>query len=99
MSTLAKRIQGVRRGTKFIEWNEAAVFADELDQIRTSIIEDLAPKAPRSAGDLLADFVHASDRVYGRADGCRGSVGCRAGVAGFRGQRPPSRRRQSGRET
>ena len=43
MSALAKRIQGVRQGTKFIEWNEAAAFADELDQIWTSIIEDLAP--------------------------------------------------------
>ncbi len=75
MSALAKRIQGVRQGTKFIEWNEAAAFADELDQIRTSIIEDLAPEAPRSAADLLADFVHASDRVYGRADDSSGRIG------------------------
>jgi hypothetical protein len=75
LSALAKRIQGVRQGSKFIEWNEAAGFADELDQIRTSIIDDLAPKALRSAADLLADFIHASDRVYGRADDSSGSIG------------------------
>jgi Family of unknown function (DUF6880) len=75
VKALAQRIKELGREDRFIGWNEASSFAREIDQIRAAIIDDLAPRAPRRAADLLADLVHTSDAVYERADDSDGAIG------------------------
>jgi hypothetical protein len=72
---LAQRIRALARDDRFIEWNEASSFAHEIDQIRAAIVDDLAPRAPPMAADLLADLVHTSDAVFERADDSSGAIG------------------------
>src|SRR3954453_16500851 len=43
----AQRLRGLGRDDRFIEWNEASSFAHEIDQIRATIVDDLAPRTPR----------------------------------------------------
>jgi hypothetical protein len=75
VEALAQRIRELGRDDRFIEWNEASSFAHEIDQIRATIIDDLAPRAPRMGADLLADLVHTSDQVFERADDSGGAIG------------------------
>src|SRR4051794_22034518 len=80
VKALAQRIRELGRDGRFIDWNEAPSFAREIDQIRATIVDDLASRAPRMGGDLLADLVHTSGEVFERADDSGG---------GRRGGRPP----------
>jgi hypothetical protein len=75
VKALSQRIKELGRDDRFIEWNEASSFAREIDQIRATIIDDLAPRAPRRGADLLADLVHTSDEVFERADDSDGAIG------------------------
>src|SRR3954451_8571165 len=55
VKALTRRVRELGRDDRFIEWNEASSFAREIDQIRATIVDDLAPRAPRTGADLLAD--------------------------------------------
>ena len=72
---LARRIGELGRDDRFIGWNEASSFAREIDQIRATVVDDLAPRAPRLGADLLADLVHTSGEVFERADDSGGAIG------------------------
>jgi Family of unknown function (DUF6880) len=75
VKALARRIGELGRDDRFIGWNEASSFAREIDQIRATIVDDLAPRAPRMSVDLLADLVHTSGEVFERADDSGGAIG------------------------
>lgn len=67
-SALAKRIGEIKRGSRFVDWREAATFAEDLNQVRAAIADDLLPQAPRSAADLLQDFLATFPRIVERVD-------------------------------
>jgi Family of unknown function (DUF6880) len=75
VEALTRRVRELGRGDRFIDWNEASSLAREIDQIRATIVDDLAPRAPRMGADLLADLVHTSDEVFERADDSGGAIG------------------------
>jgi hypothetical protein len=75
VKALTQRVRELGRDDRFIEWNEASSFAREIDQLRATIVDDLAPRAPRMGADLLADLVHTSDEVFERADDSSGAIG------------------------
>ena len=58
VKALARRIGELGRDDRFIGWNEASSFAREIDQIRATIVDDLASRAPRMSVHFLADLVH-----------------------------------------
>src|SRR4051812_19751957 len=53
ISALAKRIQSVHQGSRFIEWDEVTTFVANWTRLAPSFVGDLVPMAPRSAIDLL----------------------------------------------
>src|SRR4051812_41863877 len=75
VKALTRRVRKLGRDDRFIDWNEASSFAREIDQLRATIVDDLAPRAPRLGADLLADLVHTSDEVFERADDSSGAIG------------------------
>ena len=75
VKALTQRIRELGRDGRFIDWNEAPSFAREIDQIRATIVDDLASRAPRMGADLLADLVHTSGEVFERADDSGGAIG------------------------
>src|SRR5215211_1075107 len=64
VKALTQRVRELGRDDRFIEWSEASSFAREIDQLSATIVDDLAPRAPRMVADLLADLVHTSDVFF-----------------------------------
>jgi hypothetical protein len=70
-----KRLSALRRSTKFLEWNRTKPLARELDELRSVIAEEIAPKNPGLAVELLWSFLGVAGPTHERCDDSHGDVG------------------------
>jgi chemotaxis protein histidine kinase CheA len=72
---IAKRIQSLKRGRKFIDWRASAEFARNLDSIVTDIESGLLYASPKHAFELMDKFLATADTVMNRVDDSSGEIG------------------------
>ncbi len=71
---LKKRVQSLKRGSRFISYHESFSFSATLDQLIEQI-EMLLPEDPRVAFELADLFMTSHGKVYDRCDDSGGCVG------------------------
>lgn len=72
---IAKRIQSLKRGRKFIDWRASGGFARDLDSIMTDIESGLLYASPEHAFVLMDKFLATADAVMNRVDDSSGEIG------------------------
>lgn len=76
---LAKKIKqtinGIKRSTRFIPWNEASEFSNNLYQISRSVEDDLLPRDPAMAAECIEKFFTIDKYIHERVDDSNGIVG------------------------
>jgi hypothetical protein len=72
---LASEIDAMRSDRRFYDYRESRILAHEIDRIRTAIMRDLLPRAPRAAADLLKGLIQLDSHVFEHADDSDGVVG------------------------
>lgn len=73
--TIKQAINGIKRSTRFIPWNEASTFSNSLYQISRSIEEDLSPNDPELAAECIEKFFAIDKYIYERVDDSHGEIG------------------------
>jgi len=76
ISLIKKEINALRRSTKFVDYFGSRQLGDRLDKIRFYITEDLMPKSPLQAIELMKDFLNLHESTLNRVDDSSGEVGC-----------------------
>lgn len=73
VSQYKKKLSGLKRSTKSIDWRQSSGFADKL----SLILEDLQASSPDpcTGVELLAAFFETDDSVFSRCDDSNGSIG------------------------
>jgi len=78
-NALANKVRGrittLQRTRSFVDWQGVKEFERELDQLRSIIVEQVAPKAPDMAVELLWRFLDLSDATLERCDDSSGRIG------------------------
>jgi hypothetical protein len=64
-----------RQDNTFYGYYQAGQLADDLEATRRAIVEDVLPRSPCAAADLLAEFVHLDRHVMEQCDDSDGRVG------------------------
>lgn len=72
---IAKRIQSVKRGSKFIDYYASHEFAHNLESIVDDIENGLLVAAPKDAFELIDKFLATADSVMNRVDDSSGEIG------------------------
>ncbi|MCH9697141.1 MAG: hypothetical protein K0U68_03475 [Gammaproteobacteria bacterium] len=72
---IAKRIQSVKRGRKFIDWAEVAGFAQTLESIVNDIEQGLLDTSPEYAFELIDKLLVTAAGVMNRVDDSSGEIG------------------------
>ncbi len=72
---IAKRIQSVKRGRKFIDYWASSGFASDLRSIVNDIENGLLISSPKDAFELADKFLLTSDSVMNRVDDSNGAIG------------------------
>jgi chemotaxis protein histidine kinase CheA len=72
---IAKRIQSVKRGSKFIDYYASSEFALNLESIVDDIENGLLIVAPKDAFELIDKFLATADSVMNRVDDSSGEIG------------------------
>ncbi len=72
---IAKRIQSIKRGRKFIDYYASSEFARNLDSIVSDIETGLLEASPKDAFELIDKFIATSDSVMNRVDDSSGEIG------------------------
>lgn len=75
ISLIKKKITSLKKGTRFIDYYEGSSFANSIKQIPFHIMNDLLPKSPEAAMELMIIFMDTHDQVLNRCDDSDGSVG------------------------
>ncbi len=72
---IAKRIQSVKRGSKFIDYYASREFSQNLESIVDDIENGLLTVAPKDAFELIDKFLATADSVMNRVDDSSGEIG------------------------
>ena len=72
---IAKRIQSLKRGRKFIDWRASAGFARDMYSIVEDIESGLLSTSPKHAFELADKFLVTADSVMNRVDDSSGEIG------------------------
>ncbi len=72
---ITKRIQSLKRGSRFIDWRASAAFARNLDSIVDDIETGLLSSAPGYAYELVDKFLSTANSVMNRVDDSSGQIG------------------------
>lgn len=73
-SAIKKEILSLKRSTGFVDYYGSDALADRLEQLRLSIIEDLAKKSLKDASELMHDFLNLHVKTIERCDDSNGAV-------------------------
>jgi len=68
-------INGIKRRSHFISWNEVSEFAHELHQILEIIEKDLLPNYPTLAIEQLEKLFNIDQSIFERVDDSNGEIG------------------------
>lgn len=71
---IRKRIATIARSRAVVGWQGRKALADDLETQRRMIVEQLAPKAPAEALELLWQFLDLARSVFARADDSSGVI-------------------------
>jgi hypothetical protein len=71
---LEKRIRTIGRSRSFVDWEKRKGLEQELDHLRSTIVETLAPGDKQRAADLMWQFLGIADSVLERTDDSGGRV-------------------------
>jgi len=69
-----RRLSGLARAKRFVDWDKARGFADDLRSLTDTITSELGPVSPALAVDRLLRFVATHERVFERVDDSSGRV-------------------------
>lgn len=69
-----RRLAGLKRQRRFVEWSETRRLAADLEGIVDAIADELVPLAPAMALDRLLRLVATHERVFERIDDSSGHV-------------------------
>ncbi|MDF1556109.1 MAG: hypothetical protein P1P84_23765 [Deferrisomatales bacterium] len=73
--TLRRAIAAFAAGGHFMGYRGSFDRAEELEQLRRTIADQVLPQEPRAAAELLEAFLHLDEPVYGHCDDSSGVVG------------------------
>ena len=65
---LVDEIQAVWSDSRFYDYRVGHVLADTIDRIREGIIDDLAPRSPRRAAQLLGQLIRLDSHAFEHSD-------------------------------
>ncbi len=71
---LVKRIRTIGRSRSFVDWEKRKGLVQELDHLRATIVDALAPHQPRAAAELMWQFLGIAHSVLERTDDSGGRV-------------------------
>ena len=72
---IGKRLTTLRSAHAFVDWQKRPDFVRDLDLMRATIAERIAPTRPDLALDLMWRFMTVAEPVINRVDDSNGSVG------------------------
>jgi len=75
ITVIKKEITSLKRSTGFVDYYASDPLADRLDQVRLSILEDLASKSLEDALILMHSFLDLHAQTINRADDSNGAIG------------------------
>ncbi|WP_341763547.1 DUF6880 family protein [Candidatus Tisiphia endosymbiont of Beris chalybata] len=75
ISMIKKEIASLKRSSRFVDYYESDALADQVNQVRIHIMEDLLPKSPDQAIELLLNFLDIHQNTLNRVDDSNGTVG------------------------
>ena len=73
-TVLEKRIRTIGRSRAFVDWEKRKGLLQELDHLRATIVETLAPGDKQKAADLMWRFLGIADSVLERTDDSGGLI-------------------------
>ena len=71
---IKQEISSLKRSTRFVDYYGSDALADQLNQLRLRIIEDLTEKSPEYALKLMRDFLNLHAKTIERCDDSNGTV-------------------------
>jgi hypothetical protein len=71
---IRKRIATIARSRSFIDWHNQKSLVDDLEAQRRGIVDQLAPRLPADALDLMWRFLDLAESVFSRCDDSNGTV-------------------------
>jgi hypothetical protein len=74
ISAIKQEISSLKRSTRFVDYYGSDALADQLDQLRLRIMEDLTEKSPEDALKLMHDFLNLHAKTIERCDDSNGTV-------------------------
>ena len=68
ISLIKKEISSIKSSTEFIDYYGSDFFASKMHQLRIRIVEDVLPKSPQSAIELMQTFLDLHKTTMERVD-------------------------------
>ncbi len=72
---IREKIRSIVSGKKFYDWRHAHAFSSVLNHLRTSIVNEILPKNPKLAADLLEEIILNDSAIIDSVDDSSGYMG------------------------